>query len=1592
VIGPLLVGTDPDGKTFIALGGRKWERSLLSGLPSAGDTTALGVEELLRFRAFGDELSGEQQSAVAEYGRSLWSWLVDGIDSHLVAEFLAQPLPAIGIYRSSGLRRFRWELLNAAATGEAPDWLALRCTIQHVDVGGANRVVTEPAAPALLLTARPYLDDDIPADVPISAIADACREAGHLPPLWLPGVSEVTLSAPNLGDERRAALHLDMHGVQIEAAGDDTIGALPAPHVLLESEFGGIPKTVGELLDDIGGTAPAALLVTSCEAENTEVRFSNTVHGQAMTRGIETVVVSRRRLTPDEVACFSAAFHRVLASGGCVADAVLRGRGALHQASLQAGTRRIGGYCWASFVVHVLSLEDGVLPPPAQATARPYPAVDGELLPPMPEPLMSPFADGRVAVIQVRGQDDVAEWEARFRWWSHVLAHHPQVARMPSSASMDAAQKVLLQAPDSPPSAHGPLVRVHDWTVHTRPEDVLRVLSRGGACAEGCDGLLARPFRDGVLDAIFVLCAPAWVTAETLDPAITRHALPGDMSASAGSGASALARWLSGEQCPIPSATVSEQFAEALAAQPDAAIDVVLNDLLGMSTCEPARLLAGLRSVSAGFLRHVTCGAAEWQDVCHALDAFATAAWQAGLAQRHAAGQFTLDIFDPRLVNAIRCRVMREQPGPFIPWLDWVFRVDASTPELHYDPLPGASLPDFQTLGDRLHAPDRLFGAQLAGVTARNWAFYAIAEAHQRSGRHLPPWAQLWEAATDIDRRWTEAIASAISTTIPAPKPSVRSADAPRQGVVTSFINRDGTTRPADPELVAAIEASMVQLDRQTQAELASLILGNGPGPGAGVTQSRQLANSLIRAVLLTRGEVTADDLGRVADMYRWPEDRGHVFLDAGADMASLDRGHQAIAFLDQALSIYLTCPGAHSAGHSIEICVKRAQVYRRLGDHDARIKNISLATRLVTDDWPSYTRHISALILELARLGDDDALLALTARLMRTAPASFSGDPDLVRLRCLALMRADRYRDAEQLIDAIDVVALHPRTRSIIELLRVGCLLESGREREARAVCDSLLTYASDTVLADAYYQRGRILLAFKNQEGTLENDRAGSRVADGAEYADRCGLRLSRILLQRGDYEQCAAEARRLRESAPYPISAQASVLEAAAAALSGKSDGELRELLRLATWRMGGEEYSILATAMAGAHKSELFLAAAEQSQAETTNWILGGESEVPGKLRVSRAEFVHDLLKLTASFDALIQLRNHFEIVGEAHVSWLQRMADALWDQGKLRDACDFFLASLKTLEGRDEARNRDAYYRMTRAARSAAALSRGLGNLDDAIRYAKLAYQYSDEASMLWPGDRELTDEQRLSLDTLGTSYYDRREYRSSYHYHSLSVLNAVRMSGRTASIREVLAAALSAVPSRWGIVHCLANFSNSALELGFTEECFLSRGVACEVAAKRPSLAADVRRPERLSVLRLLSESFRDPFPYPEDPIGVALERVRHVLPGEPTEESEPDARGDVTGNDHIGSVPPAEPNEDPEPGSLLPVIEEGKLKPDNGGFAHYIDKSAVRQKVAGQVAAIALCGWTWISQAVGDSGLPVCPRCKNIYETLPSR
>ncbi len=67
-----------------------------------------------------------------------------------------------------------------------------------------------------------------------------------------------------------------------------------------------------------------------------------------------------------------------------------------------------------------------------------------------------------------------------------------------------------------------------------------------------------------------------------------------------------------------------------------------------------------------------------------------------------------------------------------------------------------------------------------------------------------------------------------------------------------------------------------------------------------------------------------------------------------------------------------------------------------------------------------------------------------------------------------------------------------------------------------------------------------------------------------------------------------------------------------------------------------------------------------------------------------------------------------------------------------------------------------------------------------------------------------------------------------------------------------------------------------------------------------------------------------------------------------------------------------------------------------GKVEPDHGGFQHYVESSLQQEAVRRRRPVTALCGWTWIprrSAATGDDlgDLPVCPRCKDIHDSMPA-
>jgi hypothetical protein len=71
--------------------------------------------------------------------------------------------------------------------------------------------------------------------------------------------------------------------------------------------------------------------------------------------------------------------------------------------------------------------------------------------------------------------------------------------------------------------------------------------------------------------------------------------------------------------------------------------------------------------------------------------------------------------------------------------------------------------------------------------------------------------------------------------------------------------------------------------------------------------------------------------------------------------------------------------------------------------------------------------------------------------------------------------------------------------------------------------------------------------------------------------------------------------------------------------------------------------------------------------------------------------------------------------------------------------------------------------------------------------------------------------------------------------------------------------------------------------------------------------------------------------------------------------------------------------------------GTLLEErVEEASVEPgDHERFAHYVQKDKIMESAVTGSAVIALCGKVWIPNR-DPQKFPVCPECKDIYESLP--
>jgi predicted Zn-ribbon and HTH transcriptional regulator len=67
-------------------------------------------------------------------------------------------------------------------------------------------------------------------------------------------------------------------------------------------------------------------------------------------------------------------------------------------------------------------------------------------------------------------------------------------------------------------------------------------------------------------------------------------------------------------------------------------------------------------------------------------------------------------------------------------------------------------------------------------------------------------------------------------------------------------------------------------------------------------------------------------------------------------------------------------------------------------------------------------------------------------------------------------------------------------------------------------------------------------------------------------------------------------------------------------------------------------------------------------------------------------------------------------------------------------------------------------------------------------------------------------------------------------------------------------------------------------------------------------------------------------------------------------------------------------------------------VLEDPEVKETGTGddLFHYVDKAKITESAVLGTPAVALCGYVFAVTKTPKPGSPVCPQCKEIFESLP--
>jgi tetratricopeptide (TPR) repeat protein len=1464
-VSTLRVDTDADGFPFASLGGVSKRLRSADGIPELRGASALAVESAIRRPEF---VSGFAQMRSIQqaraYGRALFDLLSDALGLAAVAAWSRSARPILEVGGSAQVTALAWELL--LPIGEDAVWFCLDGDVLRLSGAGAGRrspLQTSESDDVVLVTARPYLDQDVALDAvarSLSVVAPYLR--------WLPFANRARLS--ELTVRRPRFLHLDLHGLVIPPRAGSTLEG-PTSVFLLNGEHGPDRISPVDLLDALRKVHPRFLVATSCQSSLLSRGDDQSVIDLASAASdswIECVIAARRNLTPTDAAQFTERFYGAIADGESIVGALRAGRRYIAEMGGSAGI-----FAAASFTLTWVG-DPGAMEQSLLTKSDPsVRAADWEAqAPAVPLDVFSQIERGG-GILSIQADDTEAQsyLKALEFWGPKLLPPVPIVEAVSDDDLVEALAALSVQTDE--------VIRVHDWTAILDATDFL---------SEPNNLVYVEPQRGGV-DVVLVQGSPRWVSARVSGtpvvevPARPRmqypdfdDVLPDGEPGSTPLSRRAIGRWLLRRGSASLDIEASDWEHLSVASGDQAACQLP-EPLFEIATGLPTDgVLAALSSFSTGILlpRIMPSEGAANTRAWGAAIALAQRALLTGHARAIEGPRARLVVFDCSLAAAIIDALWSAAPNIHLPLNSWAeAELAAAAPGFRYghpDPAP-----DYGVLRDRLRDVAHMSGeeALYRAVAARNRVMYCLLHRLQRL-RPPPSWPGFssWFSSDDISI--VEAVESSCSA-MPErsddemPRPSGPVAVRLVHGVlVIEEGEQDEAELESLPEWAKHVNEFQIDLTALTPVQHAMLVLGQGPDRGMTVYQPLEMWRTAMMADLLTVSrEERETELRRTARELgeeKWPEDQVHLLLEASKIAAELVP-HAAVQLMLETLAEAMSDGSTHSTGHALEVLLRLADFDAAKGDLEARRRRLRLASRLaLSRDWNRYRSQLRSVIAAL-RVVDIEESLRLFDETRST-----SGDTSGALLEARLLLASGDLGRAKTRLDALHDVALTLDERTELSTAELELSAAAGEPQVVVDRTGGPGATPSEDLTGMQLSLRGDALAALGMIEEARSSWLLGSTSRGGG---GKCAISLATSLLTSAEFARlAAADLDHTRYS--FPSYARVAYLKGLAHLAVDAESASGADLLRVGLWSAAADDLVRAAQVLHGPSRDRLAELEDEFSY-RAGSWLVGeaGASTPIPQLDVETYETVR-LLQFRETVERLVQAEEDLEGLWEnclrEHTRRVESLANLLWDQQQLFRARRHFLSLIEVLETPRLASLAPARRRKVSSMFAVAVLARALGEYHEAIRWAEAtlaAIAAGDDSGVV-----------QLSFNLIGNSYHDLGEYKlaAEYQWRSLGPL------AEAESLHELIAALARTAATEYQTVLSLFNYGNSLVQLEHPEVP-LARFAAALAFYKLPNPETVLVIGNRQDVINSLGASFvPQPAAADSDPIGVKVIRYLH--------------------------------------------------------------------------------------------------------------